>query len=38
MTSLQIYILVAPLILAAIGWAAAYWWISRDDHEQRRAK
>jgi hypothetical protein len=36
MTGLQIYLLVAPLILAAFGWAAVYVWIKISDRQDRR--
>ena len=38
MTSLEIYLLVAPFILAAVGWGAALYWIKRSDREDQRAK
>jgi len=37
MTGLQIYVLVAPLILAALGWAG-YWWVVRHDRPHQRTK
>jgi hypothetical protein len=37
MTGLQIYILLAPLFLAAVGWLA-YWWVVRIDRKHHRAK
>jgi len=37
MTSLEIYLIVAPLILAALGWLA-YWWIVRNDREHPRTR
>jgi len=37
MTSLEIYLLVAPLILAALGWAA-YGVVVIIDRKQQRAK
>ncbi len=27
MTSLEAYLILAPLILAALGWAAAWWTV-----------
>lgn len=27
MSDLQVYLLVAPLVLLALGWAAAWWWV-----------
>jgi hypothetical protein len=38
MTELQVYLLIAPLILLAVGWAATIYWIKRSDREDRRAK
>jgi hypothetical protein len=38
MTGLQIYLLVAPLVLLAVGWAAAYWWVKMSDREHDRAR
>jgi hypothetical protein len=36
MTGLEVYLLVAPLFLAALAWVA-YWWIVRSDREHHRA-
>jgi len=33
MTSLQVYLLIAPLVLLAIGTSAAYWWTFKSDRE-----
>jgi hypothetical protein len=38
MTSLQIYLLVAPFVLLAIAGAATYWWVVRDDHGHHPAE
>jgi hypothetical protein len=38
MTELQIYLLVAPLVLLAVGWAAALYWMKWSDREDRRSK
>jgi hypothetical protein len=38
MTGLQVYVLVLPLIVAAIGWGVALWWVKRSDHEDHGAK
>lgn len=27
MTALQVYMLIAPVVILAIGAASAYWWI-----------
>ena len=27
MTSLELYLLIAPLVLAGLGSAAAWWWV-----------
>jgi hypothetical protein len=35
MTSLQIYLLIAPMVLLVIGAGTAYWWTIRSDGEQR---
>jgi len=37
MNALQVYALVAPLVLLAIGAGAAYWWTHRPDphHDPR---
>ena len=37
MTGLEIYLLLAPLVLAALGWLA-YWWVVRIDHKQHRTR
>jgi hypothetical protein len=34
-TSSNGYLLVAPLLPAALGWIA-YWWVVRDDRKQSR--
>jgi hypothetical protein len=36
MTDLQLYLIIAPLVLLAIGWGAAFWWIHRPDPEEPR--
>jgi hypothetical protein len=36
MTGLEIYILVVPVFLAGVGWAA-YWWVVRYDRKHHRA-
>jgi cbb3-type cytochrome oxidase maturation protein len=36
MTGLQIYILVVPVFLAGVGWAA-YWWVVRYDRKHHHA-
>ena len=38
MTSLEIYLLVAPLVIAAAGWGVAIWWVKRGAREDERAK
>ena len=38
MTSLEIYLLVAPLVIAAAGWGVAIWWVKRGPREDERAK
>jgi hypothetical protein len=38
MTSLQVYLLIAPLVLLAIGAGAAYWWIVKSDREEHRTR
>jgi hypothetical protein len=38
MTSLQIYLLVAPFVLLAIGATVTYWWVSRDDRGHHPAE
>jgi cbb3-type cytochrome oxidase maturation protein len=37
MTSLEIYLIVAPLVLAGLGWAV-YWWIVRNDRQNPRTR
>jgi len=37
MTGLQIYLLIAPLVLLAIGIGAAYWWTAKSDRERPHA-
>ncbi len=37
MTGFQIYLLVAPLVLLAVGWAAALWWVKMSGREHDRA-
>ncbi len=32
MTALQIYMLVAPLVVLAIGAAGTYWWTHTTHH------
>jgi hypothetical protein len=32
MTDLQMYLLIAPFVLLAIGAGATYWWV-KGDHE-----
>jgi hypothetical protein len=36
MSDLQIYLLVAPIVLAAIGVGGAYLWIRHSDREHPR--
>jgi hypothetical protein len=36
MTDLQLYLLVAPFVLLAIGAAAGFWWTHRSDQEHHR--
>jgi hypothetical protein len=38
MTALQIYALVVPFVVLAIGWAGVLYWTKRTDREDRRAK
>jgi hypothetical protein len=38
MTPLEIYLLVAPFVLLAVGWGATYYWVRRSDREDQRAK
>ena len=38
MTGLEIYLVVAPLVLLVIGMAAAYWWLHRPYPEGGRHK
>lgn len=38
MTELQIYLLVAPLVLAAVGFSAALWWVRKSDREHPRPR
>jgi nitrogen fixation-related uncharacterized protein len=38
MTPLQVYLLIAPLVLLAIGAAAAYWWTVKSDREHPRTR
>jgi len=35
MTDLQLYLLVAPLVLLAIGVGAASWWVFRSNRSPR---
>jgi hypothetical protein len=30
MTDLQLYLIIAPLVIAAIGVGAAFWWVRQD--------
>jgi hypothetical protein len=32
MTTLQIYMVIAPLVVLAIGAAGAYWWVHTQHH------
>ena len=32
MTDIQVYMLIAPLVLLGIGAAAAYWWMHTPNH------
>lgn len=32
MTEVQVYMLIAPLVLLAIGAAATYWWTHHTPH------
>jgi nitrogen fixation-related uncharacterized protein len=38
MTDLQIYLLVVPLVLVAIGLGAAFLWIKISDREHPRTR
>lgn len=38
MTDLQLYLLIAPFVLMAIGVGAAYWWTHRPDPDEPRAR
>jgi len=37
MSGLEIYVLAAPLVLAALGWLV-YWWLVRSDREHPRTR
>jgi len=37
MTGLEIYLLIAPLGLAALGWLV-YWWVVRSDRGHPRTR
>ena len=37
MTELQIYLIVAPLVLLLVGAGAAYWWVHRPGETTRRS-
>jgi len=36
MTELQIYLLMASLVLAALGLGATLWWVRKSDGEHPR--
>ncbi len=38
MTDVQIYAIVAPLVLLLVGAGATYWWLNRSDGVRRRAR
>jgi hypothetical protein len=38
MTELQIYLIVAPLVLLLVGASAAYWWVHRPEEGDRRTR
>lgn len=38
MTDVQIYLIVAPLVLLMVGAGAAYWWVHRPPEAGRNPR